>query len=182
MPLRHRSRATAGAQGSRVASAATSASSACARARSVVAARQYSSRVRWAAASGEPERLDPAPPRLASWRANGTAEPLPEEELAEPLLGTAGLAHHRLPAADQLPGGLLRRGRDAETREFPRAVQAHEFLGVPPVGLDPLARAPGREARGNHPAGGGAAPRQPVAAGGRSPRDSLRSRRRPGRG
>jgi hypothetical protein len=39
-------------------------------------------------------------------------------------------------------GGLLRRGGDADRPEFPRAVQADQFLGVPRVGLDLLAGAP----------------------------------------
>src|SRR5215213_9515583 len=105
-------------------------------------ARRYSASTRWWAGCAKDGQLaEPARVRPGPGAAAGEDPAVAEQEGLQLLARAPQLLHRRLAGAHQLAHGLVAGIRDPDRRELAGAVQLGQGQRVPPVGLDPLARA-----------------------------------------
>ena len=102
---------------------------------------------------GEVLTAEPGPVALGPVPALAIDPAVAGQELAEAVPPAQEILLDIFPAPEQIPGRLPRLIRHGDRRELPGPEEADQLDGIPPIGLDPVARLPRRQGRGHDLAG-----------------------------
>jgi hypothetical protein len=98
----------------------------------------------------EAEGSDPVPVTLGPGLAVPIAVTVSKQELAEPVATTEQIDLRVFSSADEVSQRFLPFVRDRHQRQFFRAIQASQLVGISPVRLDPIARPSRDQGRCGH--------------------------------